>query len=160
MSELIWSNDSVKFTSPWNVGHSCVSKFFETVQTFELDQASETRGRKLSNPAYFRLKFCPYTRHKYCWLVPHHNRIPSDRCLERIDTQIERIRMCTFSNANGGREGKKRPCEWKSWNCGETSVSVEERKLHRRFQRGDWDLGWGSPMLGSQKIWLIRLKMD
>jgi hypothetical protein len=25
-----------------------------------------SRDRKLSSPAYFRLKFCPYTRNKYC----------------------------------------------------------------------------------------------
>jgi hypothetical protein len=53
------------------------------------------------------------------------NGIPSDRSLEWIDAQIERIRMSTFSDANGDREGENRPLEWKSWNCDETSVSRE-----------------------------------
>jgi hypothetical protein len=51
--------------------------------------------------------------------------IPSDRSLERIDAEIGGIRMSTFSDANGDREGENRPPEWKSWNCDETNVSAE-----------------------------------
>jgi hypothetical protein len=85
----------------------------------------ETRGRKLSNPVCVRLKFCPYAQHKYCWLLPHYNGIPSDVNLERIDARIERIRTSTLSDANGDREGVNWPLEWKSWNYDEITVSLE-----------------------------------
>jgi hypothetical protein len=35
----------------------------EAVNFLRTPENLETKGRKLSNPAYFRLTFCPYTRH-------------------------------------------------------------------------------------------------
>jgi hypothetical protein len=107
----------------------------DTHHKFWMANQQMIKGCKLNNLAYFRLKFCPYTRHKYCWLLPHYNGIPSDRSLERIDAQIEKIRTSTFSDTNGDQKGGNRPLEWKSKSCDETSISVEERKLHWMFQR-------------------------
>jgi hypothetical protein len=50
---------------------------------------------------------------------------PLAEVLNGLMHKLKKIRMSTFSDANGGQEGENRPLEWKSWNYDETSVSVE-----------------------------------
>jgi hypothetical protein len=74
------------------------------------------RGRKLIDSGCFRLKFCPYTRHKYYWSLPCYNGIPSDRISNGLMHKLKILNI-HFSYANGDWEGENRPLEWKLWNC-------------------------------------------
>jgi hypothetical protein len=47
--------------------------------------SSDNKGPQAEQSGIFSVEILSISRHKYCWLLPHYNGIPSDKSLERID---------------------------------------------------------------------------